>query len=501
MKPSLLRRFLGPKRPPGPSLSQLQNLPLYRDDFCGLEYPVQLTKKYGDIFYISAVNQYVITGPEGFQHVLKTNAKNYQKCNFFYNRMKSLFGNSILVSDGVYWKQRRKITTPAFQSLAIQSAAPIISKNTEQLANRWRFEPPGAVNMLSEMYQLILGTTFQLLTGQICPDPKIKELEKIIHFANWYVSHSTIFSPWKPTYNNLKFHYYMKKMNDYFLSVIQERRKQMNPHAASEIKPPDNTSQTGNTGNGNGNARKRPLPQKIKGDFNIHHFTHRVHLLDLLMHATDEKDLPLTDAEILDEFKTFLLTGHETTACTLTWMWCLLSENPDWRLRLEEELDQTLEGHPPTIDDLSRLPVLKAIFHETMRLYPVWALARTNIEEDVIYGYQIPKGSLIALNVYALHRHPKYWDKPETFNPKRFLLQEHCSSHPYGYLPFSTGPRTCIGSHLATVETLLVAAALAQFFRFDKVRKTKIRVEPCISLRPRNGLWMNIMQREKSEKQ
>lgn len=487
MKTSLVRRLLGPKRPPGPSLSQLRNLPLYKDDFCGLEYPLQLTKKYGDIFYFSSFNQYVITGPAGFQYILKDNVKNYQKCNFFYNRMKTLFGNSILVTDGNLWKQRRKITHPAFHTVAVQNAAPIISKNTEQLSNRWRFEPPTSINMLSEMYQLILGTTFQLLTGQICPDDKIKELEKIIYFANWYVSHSTIFSPWKPTYNNLKYHYYLKKMNDYFLSIIRERRKQMNSNASKDNIHDHTTDK---------NSRK-PKPQSIKGDYNIHHFTQRVHLLDLLMHAKDEKDLPLTDEEILDEFKTFLLTGHETTACTLAWMWCLLSEHPTWRQRLEEELEQVLGKRTPTMEDLPHLPLLRAIFHETMRLYPVWALARTNLEEDIIYGYQIPKGSLIALNVYALHRHPTHWEKPNEFNPERFLLQSHCTSHPFAYLPFSTGPRTCIGSHLATVETLLVAGALAQDFRFDKVRKTKIRMEPCISLRPRKGLWMKITQRER----
>jgi len=213
-------------------------------------------------------------------------------------------------------------------------------------------------------------------------------------------------------------------------------------------------------------------------------------LLSLLISAKNEEThQSFTDAEILAEFKTHVVTGHETTACGLSWMWYLLALHPGYRRQMEAELSSVLQGRPPTLQDIPRLPFTKAVISETFRLYPpIWSLARTNIKADTLGDYKIPAGSHLILHIYALHRNPRYWEKPNEFYPERFLTPN--KRHPFLYLPFSAGPHTCIASHLATVESILITAMLSEKFQFELVGGSKKEKEACISLRPKGGIQM-----------
>ncbi len=140
--------------------------------------------------------------------------------------------------------------------------------------------------------------------------------------------------------------------------------------------------------------------------------------------------------------------------------------------------------------------MLRAIVCETFRLYPpIWSVFRTNIQEDEIGGYTFKEKSLFFLNFFALHRNPEYWENPSEFNPHRFLGEDFKKQKPFSYLPFSSGPRICIANHFAMIETMLMAATLAQKLHFELCPKLKVSPEPCISLRPKGKLWMTVKQR------
>ncbi len=442
------------KRPPGPTWRHLGEI-LHQDpEFYNLEYPLILTRRYGGFVYSSPFKLYLVSEPDVFEHILKTNAKNYVRQKLVYNHMKLFFGNSLVVTEGNAWRYRRRMALPAYQHQTIKSYIPTITHLSEKLLTTWRSSLPKKINLLATLNSLTLNIASQLFCNQELPPQTLAFLGKAIRFCNDYCSFSQWIHPLKPTLNNWRFFWYTKKIDEIFLPIIRARRKNSTPYND---------------------------------------------LLDHLIHATSEETGgPLTDQEVLAEFKTHIITGHETTGCSLSWMWYLLAQNPQYRELLEEELESVLNGRLPTLEDIPKLVVTQAILSETFRLYPpIWSLARTNIEADSIQGYEIPPNSRITLHLYALHRNPAYWDCPNDFCPERFLEPE-TKRHPFSYIPFSSGSHTCIASHLATQESILLAATLAQTVRFELVKKTEVFPKPCITLSPIGGIPMRPILRDKS---
>jgi cytochrome P450 len=186
---------------------------------------------------------------------------------------------------------------------------------------------------------------------------------------------------------------------------------------------------------------------------------------------------------------TIFLAGHETTANALTFAWLLLSRYPASFRDLRGELAQVLGGRSPAPDDLPRLTLTRRIVQEAMRLYPpAWIISRSATGADEIGGYEIPPRSLVFISPYVVHRHPGLWEDPEGFDPQRFAREP-----PRGaWLPFGGGPRMCIGNGFATMEAELVLATLAQRLRFELVPGVEVKLQPSITLRPRNGVPMTV---------
>jgi cytochrome P450 len=220
-------------------------------------------------------------------------------------------------------------------------------------------------------------------------------------------------------------------------------------------------------------------------------------LLALLMAARDKQTgRAMPDKQLIDEVMTLIIAGHETTASTLNWVWYLLAQHPACEQRLHAELDEQLQGHPPTLADLARLPYLKQVIDETLRLYPpVWILTRRAIRADVVGGYAVPAGTDIVISPYILHRHVDFWDTPAAFQPERFADGAKKTRHPFAYIPFSAGPRTCIGDVLARSEMQLHIALLAQHLRLVNVSDAPVALEPKINLRPKHSIFMLPVQR------
>jgi cytochrome P450 len=170
--------------------------------------------------------------------------------------------------------------------------------------------------------------------------------------------------------------------------------------------------------------------------------------------------------EIRDQVLTMLMAGHETTAKALGWTIYLL------------------DRHPEAAD----APLLQLI-KESMRLYPpVWLLSRTARVDDEVAGYRIPAGTLVCVSPYLLHRHPGYWADPERFDPSRFAVDPP----DFAYLPFSDGPRRCIGERLAMFEAELVLRTLRERVRIELDPAHPVEPEALVTLRPKHGLVATV---------
>jgi cytochrome P450 len=220
-------------------------------------------------------------------------------------------------------------------------------------------------------------------------------------------------------------------------------------------------------------------------------------LLSALLAAVDADDgTRMSDQQLRDEMMTLFLAGHETTANALTWTWYLLSQHPHLEARLVDETNRVLKGRDPGATDLQNLPFSEMVVREAMRLYPpAPGFTREPIEDVTIGGYEVPKGSLVTVITYALHRDPRFFPDPESFDPERFAPGWEERVPRYAYLPFGGGPRVCSGSGFAMMEARLVLSTLIQRFRLLLEPHQQVVPIQLVTVRPKNGIRMRLTAR------
>ena len=214
-------------------------------------------------------------------------------------------------------------------------------------------------------------------------------------------------------------------------------------------------------------------------------------LLWRIAHAVDREDgLPLPPEEQRDEAASLMAAG-DATIRALTWVWYLLALHPDVAARLHAELDEVLGGGPVGPEHLPRLGYLRRVLDEVMRLYPpIPVVPRQARVADEICGKPVPKGTLVIVAPWVVHRHRKLWSDPDRFDPDRFLPERSAGRPRFAFIPFIVGPGVCSGSHFASNQMLLIVASLARRLRFTLDHSRPVSLFGAISLHPRGGLWV-----------
>lgn len=213
-------------------------------------------------------------------------------------------------------------------------------------------------------------------------------------------------------------------------------------------------------------------------------------VLPMLVHGRDGTGSGLTDQEIRDQAVTMIAAGYETTSAAMGWLVYLLGTHRGWQERARAEVAEVLGGRPPSPEDLPRLPLLRAIVDETLRLYPPAMISAryvvTGFEHD---GHEVRPGDLVVFSPYVTHRDPSLHASAERFRPDRWL--EGGRPPPEEYLPFGGGQHRCIGSHLATTELVVMTARLLARGRFELDRPPS-RTRGFAAMRPHPGVWVTL---------
>jgi len=218
-------------------------------------------------------------------------------------------------------------------------------------------------------------------------------------------------------------------------------------------------------------------------------------LLQMLLDARYEDDgQPMSENQLLDELNILLVAGHETSANALAWACSLLAHHPEAQHQLRAEIAAQLPvGQPVEFADLPRLPYALQVVQEAMRLYPpAWVLDRVATEADEFQGVPIAKGTLFSLYIYGLHHHPDLWPDAEVFRPERFAPGAVPAPPAYGYLPFGSGPRLCVGNQFALTELQLVLIQTLRNFRIEPASPVVPGTNPLITLRPKGELRLRF---------
>ncbi|KAF2886530.1 hypothetical protein ILUMI_19644 [Ignelater luminosus] len=200
----------------------------------------------------------------------------------------------------------------------------------------------------------------------------------------------------------------------------------------------------------------------------------RLAMLDLLISAKNSGQ-PIDDEGIREEVDTFMFEGHDTTTACISFMLLLLACHQDIQEKVVEELQDVFgeSDRAPTYQDLQNLQYLDRVIKESLRLYPsVPFISRVSDDEIQTYtGYTIPKNTILQIHIYDVHHNPEIYPDPERFDPDRFLPENAARRHPFAYIPFSAGPRNCIGQKFAFLEIKTIVSYILRNFVLEQVDK------------------------------
>jgi cytochrome P450 len=220
----------------------------------------------------------------------------------------------------------------------------------------------------------------------------------------------------------------------------------------------------------------------------------RQDLLSMLISARDESGQPMSQGQIRDEAINLFVGGFDTPALALSWAWYLLAQNPAVAARVIAEADEILGTGQPVLADLKRLEFTQKVLKESMRLYPpAWILGREPVNDVEIGGVAIPRGRIVLISQWVMHRDSRFFDRPLQFDPDRW--RDNLELPRFVYFPFGAGPRVCIGAAFATLECTFALAMIAQRFRFELSASIPVVPQPTMTLRPKGGVPGRIVRR------
>lgn len=414
------------------------------------------TSTFGDAvaFRMGPRRLFLMSHPDAFRHVLLTRPDNYLK-GVGLREARPLLGDGLLTAEGEKAAEGRRRLRAAFSNERLRAYSQEMVVVAEETAGRWI---EGTAETLLTVNREMAGLTLEVLSRTLLREemdgPKaILEQAARLHgdleiLTEWAMAEMTSIVPWPlplPSFANRRARQALGRLEAWVAKMTQRP-------AAVEGREPD--------------------------------------LLDLLRLAA------ASPREIRDELLTFLLAGHDTTAASLTWAFYLLAHHPEIQEQLGAELLSGLGDRPATFEDLGRLPLLRAVVDETLRLYPpVWLIPRRTRGDDVVAGWEIPKNSDLLLSTYTLHRHPDFWTAPETFDPGRFL--ENGDGRHAAFMPFGLGARSCLGASFGLTELRLMLATLVKFFRIELVEKDEVLPSPSLTLHPSRPIRLRLTRRGK----
>jgi cytochrome P450 len=400
----------------------------------------------------------LLNDPADIAEVLIDKAASFGK-DRTQKRMKILLGEGLITSDGETHNRGRRLAAPAFHRRRIERYAAQIVEIVDMFRAQW--QPGAELNIAAEMMRLALQITARtLFDTEVTPEiheinDQVNVVMDLYHFLVTLPRAELLLNT--PLPKMRRFRAAKKRLDEVVDGMISARRADANLDRHAD-------------------------------------------LLSMLVAARDDQaggdGLKLDAQQIRDQVLTLFLAGFETVANALAWTWMLLGQNPEAEARLHAELDAVLGGRLPTLDDIARLEYAGMVLSESMRLYPpAWAMGREVLEDVSIGPYRLRKGTMVFFSQYIVHRDPRWFPEPERFRPERFGAEAKSGRPRFAYFPFGGGGRQCIGESFAWMEAVLALATIAQRWRVELVPGQKIELQPKITLRPKNGIRVRIVDR------
>ena len=414
-------------------------------------------RKYGDVCYVSLgkARFYLLSNPSYIQRVLDVDHRQTTKGPYM-QRWRRLLGQGLVASEGDLHHRQRRLIIPAFHNQRIRAYAEVVGDYTSKVTAGWK--DGEVLDIHKEMARLTLSVIAKTLFGADIwseSDWVGEALSDSIDYYDRLGGPTGRIIGKLPLPESRRYERAERRLNSLVYKIIGERR----------------------------------VSGRDEGD-----------MLSMLLSAESKGEGVMTDSQVRDETITFILVGHETTAVALSWTWYLLSGSPAVEAKLHDEVDRVLEGgRGATMADIPNLTYTNKVLTESMRIFPpIWVIGRTPTKDYSIGGYVIPSRSIVLMSQYVAHHDPRFYPKPDLFNPDRWTPEMEASLPKYAYFPFGGGPRACIGESFAWMEATLVLASIARRWRLIHDPTHRVMMAPKITLRPKNGMRMKVVRRPPS---
>ncbi|XP_015076635.1 cytochrome P450 97B2, chloroplastic-like isoform X1 [Solanum pennellii] len=469
--------------------------------------------KYGSVYKLAFGPKafVVVSDPIVARHILRENAFSYDK-GVLAEIFEPIMGKGLIPADLDTWKQRRRIIAPGFHSSYLEAMAKVFTECADRTMLKFDKLIEQEESGGGKLIELDLETEFSNLAldiiglgvfnydfGSITKEsPVIKAVYGTLfeaeHRSTFYIPYWNIpLARWIVP-RQRKFQSDLKVINDCLDGLIKNAKE----------------------------TRQETDVEKLQQrDY--------LNLKDasLLRFLVDMRGVDVDDRQLRDDLMTMLIAGHETTAAVLTWAVFLLAQHPVKMKKAQSEIDAVLGQGRTTFESLKKLEYLRLIVVESLRLYPQPPLLiRRSLTSDILpggyngdkNGYEIPAGTDVFLSVYNLHRSPYFWDKPNEFEPERFLVQKESQGiegwggfdpsrspgalYPneiisdFAFLPFGGGPRKCVGDQFALMESTIALAMLLQKFDVElKGSPEDVELVTGATIHTKTGLWCKLKKR------
>ncbi|KAH8343015.1 hypothetical protein KR059_003873 [Drosophila kikkawai] len=489
--------------PGPPPLPLLGNVLMYRglDAEQIMDFVTKNQRKYGRIYKVWVIHQLAVfsTDPRDIEVVLSS--QQHITKNNLYKLLHEWLGEGLLMSTGRKWHGRRKIITPTFHFKILEQFVEIFDQQSTVMVKQLQSRADGktAINI----FPVVCLTALDIIAGELLEflflyrdsflvflrletamgtkinaqmDPNLPYVKAVNEVTNIMITRfihawqrvNWIFRLTQPSVAKRQ-DAAIKVMHDFTENIIRQRRQAL-------VDSPDK---------GQTEDQVDDLGQK-----------RRMALLDVLLQSTID-GAPLSDEDIREEVDTFMFEGHDTTTSAISFCLYEISRHPEVQQRLQQELREVLgedRERSVTLRDLGELKYMENVIKESLRLHPPVPMIGRWFAEDVeIRGKRIPAGTNFTLGIYVLLRDPEYFESPDEFRPERFEA-DMPQGHPYAYIPFSAGPRNCIGQKFALLEMKSTIGKLLRHFELLPLGPEP-RHSMNIVLRSANGVHLGLKPR------
>ncbi|CAL4069376.1 unnamed protein product [Meganyctiphanes norvegica] len=414
--------------------------------------------------------------PETVETVLSSNSlidKGTQ-----YNILHPWLGTGLLTSSGSKWHTRRKMLTPTFHFKILGDFLHVMNKQAQKFVEHLK---PNSEGSAFNIYPYVTLCTLDIICESTmgcsihAQDNKESEYTKAVSRVVSLIRQRSV-KPWlfapaiyRMTKEGKEFDKCLEILHSFTRKTIQQRRK-------------ENST--------------RNMKDEIEADQDGIGQKRRLAFLDLLLESSNNGQY-LSDEDIREEVDTFMFEGHDTTAAGVSWAIYLIGRDPKVQARIQEELTEVFgedKDRPTTMDDLRKLRYLECCIKEALRLYPSVPLFSRYLREDLACDkFIIPAKSEVIVVPYMVHRDPNHWPDPEVYDPDRFSSENSSGRHPYAYIPFSAGPRNCIGQKFALMEEKVILSTLFRNFKIEcVVQRENLNIIGDMILKSNDGVLLKL---------